>query len=220
MLVIFDCDGVLIDSELIYCAVDAERMTGLGHPTSAADIARRFTGVPHRQAWEVLSAEIGFEQPAGWIDDILAECGRRFASDLKPIVGAGETLRQLRQAGVEVCVASSSGLPHLRANLAQVGLLGEVEPHVYSVTQVRRPKPAPDVFLFSASQLGCDPADCLVVEDSVAGVTAARRAGMRVVGFLGGGHVYDELGPRLLDAGAESLFHGMTELRGALLAVA
>lgn len=220
MLVIFDCDGVLIDSEVIYCTVDAERLTRLGHPTSAADIARRFTGIPHRRAWEILSAEIGFTQPAGWIEDILAECERRFASELRAIAGAAETLTELSRAGAGICVASSSSLADLHRKLGQVGLLTHLAPHIFSVTQVRRPKPAPDVFLYAASQLGADPADCLVVEDSVAGVTAARRAGMRVLGFLGGGHVYEALGQHLVQAGAAQVLGSMAEVRSAILGTA
>ena len=81
-LVIFDCDGVLIDSELIFCAVDAEALTGLGHPTGPGDIARRFAGVPHRDAWATIANEIGFTQPEHWIEDILAECERRMEHEL------------------------------------------------------------------------------------------------------------------------------------------
>jgi HAD superfamily hydrolase (TIGR01509 family) len=193
MLVIFDCDGVLIDSEA---------MTRLGHPTEPGDIARRFAGVPHSTAWATLSEEIGFAQPADWIDTILAECARRMETELQAIAGASDVLASLTRAGHAVCVASSSSTSTLETNLQRTGLWPQVAPHVFSVTQVKRPKPAPDVFLHAAAQMGFDPADCLVIEDSVAGITAARRAGMAVCGFTGGGHVYDELPGRLTEAGA------------------
>ncbi|MEO5808102.1 HAD family phosphatase [Devosia sp.] len=212
MLVIFDCDGVLIDSEVIYCAVDAEALTGLGHPTSAADIARRFTGVTHREAWETISAEIGFEQPDDWLQGIAAECKRRLAEDLQPIAAAGDTVRTLKGRGVDLCVASSTRLDALRTNLGHAGLLELVDPHVFSASQVKRSKPAPDVFLHAAAQMGFDPGECLVVEDSVAGVTAARRAGMRVLGFIGGGHAYDGLTERLGEAGAFAVVSSLSDV--------
>jgi HAD superfamily hydrolase (TIGR01509 family) len=215
-LVIFDCDGVLIDSEVIFCAVDADALTGLGHPTGPRDIARRFAGIPHRVAWDTISAEIGFAQPDRWIDDILAECERRMEQELQPIEGAAQLLADLSQVGIASCVASSTGLAGLRRNLERCNLLALLDPNVFSVTQVRRPKPAPDVFLHTAAQMGADPSACLVVEDSVAGVTAARRAGMRTLGFLGGGHVYDGLGSRLLAAGAAGLADDMAEVATAL----
>src|SRR6185295_6155870 len=113
------------------------------------------------------------------------------------IAGAAESLRGVPALGHDVCVASSTRLEGLRRNLGTAGLLSLVDPHVFSASQVKRGKPAPDVFLFAASQMGVDPADCLVIEDSVAGVTAARRAGMEVLGFNGGSHVDDTLPDRL-----------------------
>nr|WP_295889423.1 HAD family phosphatase [uncultured Devosia sp.] len=215
MLVIFDCDGVLIDSEVIYCAVDAEALTRLGHPTTPGDIARRFTGVTHREAWNTISAEIGFDEPADWLQTIAEECKRRFATDLMAIAGAGEAIGALRAFGAEICVASSTRLEALRTNLDHAGMLDLVDPYVFSASQVRRSKPAPDVFLHAAAQMGCDPARCLVVEDSVAGVTAARRANMTVLGFIGAGHAYDGLGQALLEAGAAQICASMAEVTAA-----
>ena len=215
-LVIFDCDGVLIDSEAIFCAVDAEALTGLGYPTAPRDIARRFAGVPHRVAWDTISAEIGYTQPVRWVDDILAECERRIEEELQPIAGAARLLADLSAAGSAFCVASSTGLASLRRNLERCDLLAMLDPNVFSVTQVRRPKPAPDVFLHAAAQMGADPGECLVIEDSVAGVTAARRAGMQALGFLGGGHVYDGLGERLRAAGATGVADDMVGVSATL----
>lgn len=203
MLVIFDCDGVLIDSEAIFCAVDAEVLTRLGHPTTAATISERFAGVPHQIPWRQLSAELNLQLPENWIDDLLLECQRRFPAELAPITGAARAVKTIVERGDQVCVASSTELFSLRENLDRTGLLPLLAPHVFSVDQVKRPKPAPDVFLFAASQIGFDPIDTIVVEDSVAGVLAARRAGMRVLGFTGGGHAYNSLASRLMEAGAE-----------------
>ncbi|MGE0717619.1 MAG: HAD family hydrolase [Alphaproteobacteria bacterium] len=202
MLVIFDCDGVLIDSEIIYSEVDAAMLTRLGHPTRPEEISRRFTGVPHRDLWRILADELGLVTSDALFAAIGDECRRRFAEELAAIPGAAEAVRVAGALGHETCVASSTALPSLRANLATAGLIDLFGDNVFSASQVRRGKPAPDVFLFAASQMGADPADCLVVEDSVAGATAARRAGMAVVGFTGGSHADPELAGRLRDAGA------------------
>lgn len=209
MLVIFDCDGVLIDSELIFASVDAEALARLGHVLAPAEISRRFSGIPQPDMWAALAAEFDLTLPAGHLQSISDECGRRFQAELKAVAGAGDVLRDLRRAGLEVCVASSTRLESLRRNLEWTGLLSLVDPHIFSVSQVRRGKPAPDVFLYAASQLGADPADCIVVEDSIAGVTAAGRAGMRAIGFTGASHAYDGLGDRLADAGAMTVCSDM-----------
>ncbi|MGK9166209.1 HAD family hydrolase [Inquilinus limosus] len=218
MLVIFDCDGVLIDSEVIFCAVDSEALARLGHLVPPSEIARRFCGTPHHVAWSTLAAELGFTVEERMIEDIRAECARRFADELRPIAGAVDAIMAAAGLGHPPCVASSTGLPNLRRNLETAGLLPRLDPHVFSASQVARGKPAPDVFLYAASQMGADPADCLVIEDSVAGVTAARRAGMKVVGFTGGGHADPELALRLRAAGAGRSFATMAEIAAWLAA--
>lgn len=216
MLVIFDCDGVLIDSEVIFCAVDAAMLTELGHPTRPAEVSRRFTGIPHRDVWRILADEHGFALPDSLFERIQAECRRRFADELIAVPGVSETVQAVRHLGHEACVASSTHLDSLRRNLATAGLLELFGLDVFSASQVKRGKPAPDVFLYAASQMGADPADCLVVEDSVAGTMAARRAGMEVVGFTGGGHADDGLGDRLRAAGARDIHPTMAGLAGWL----
>jgi HAD superfamily hydrolase (TIGR01509 family) len=218
MLVIFDCDGVLIDSEIIFCAVDSEALARLGHVMAPSEFARRFCGTPHQVAWAALSAEFGFVVPDHLIDEVKAECARRFETELKAIPGAAEAIAAAGAFGHPPCVASSTSLPNLRRNLETAGLLAKVDPHVFSASQVARGKPAPDVFLYAASQMGADPADCLVIEDSVFGVTAARRAGMRVVGFVGASHADAGLPQRLQAAGAGRIFDTMAEITAWLAA--
>jgi HAD superfamily hydrolase (TIGR01509 family) len=212
MLVIFDCDGVLIDSEAIFCTVDADALTGLGYPTTPAAISERFAGIPHRIAWKQLAEELKLSLPDDWVDKILRECDRRFNTELKAIVGAADAITAIRNQGHGTCVASSTELAALNANLERVGMLGHFTPNVFSVSQVKRSKPAPDVFLFAASQMGFDPGETVVIEDSVAGVTAAKRAGMKAVGFTGGGHAYELLHTRLLGAGADQVCSSMVEV--------
>lgn len=213
MLMIFDCDGVLIDSEVIATRVEAEMITALGRPMTPEEVAARYCGMPYPDMMADLERLLG-ALPATFGDDLRAEVHRRLVDELVPIDGIEAALDGLRPLGFEgrACVASSTGLPHLRHNLDLVGLLPRFDPAVFSASQVRRGKPAPDVFLYAASQMGADPADCLVVEDSVPGVEAARRAGMRVVGFVGGGHAAPELAGRLLTAGAETVFDHMERL--------
>ncbi len=212
MLIIFDCDGVLIDSEVIFCAVDSAMLAELGHPTAPTEIARRFTGIPHRDVWRTLADDHGFALPDALFDRIEAELFRRFATELVAIAGVADAVRGVRDLGHDTCVASSTRLEGLRRNLATAGLLDLFGADVFSASQVKRGKPAPDVFLYAASQMGADPADCLVVEDSVAGTTAARRAGMKVVGFTGGGHADEGLGQRLAEAGAVGIHPTMPGL--------
>ncbi|MDT3723208.1 HAD family phosphatase [Pseudomonas oryzihabitans] len=216
MLVVFDCDGVLIDSETIFCTVDAEALTRLGHPTTASEISERFAGVPHQTAWSQLSAQHNLKLPADWVENLLLECDRRFQHELAPIPGAANAIKAIVDRGDQACVASSTELPSLRGNLDRAGLLTFVEPNVFSVSQVKRAKPAPDIFLYAASQMGFDPSETVVIEDSVIGVLAAKRAGMRVFGFTGGGHAYSSLGSRLSEAGAMHVCRSMDEVTDCL----
>jgi HAD superfamily hydrolase (TIGR01509 family) len=208
-LLIYDCDGTLIDSETIAGAVCAEaaRSLGLAYTTEAYNL--KFTGVPGHITWKMLAEELGRPLPEGLNDRVDAEIRRRFEDELEVIAGVREAVAAI---GGARCVASSTELQHLRKNLVATGLMDLFDPAVFSASQVRRGKPAPDVFLFAASQMGFDPQECLVVEDSVNGVTAARRAGMRVIGFVGAGHATDALPARLMAAGALTIVKHMDDL--------
>lgn len=220
MLLIFDCDGVLIDSEIVAARLEAEAATALGLPITAEEICRRFAGTTTREVWQTLERELGRPLPEGFFEAHLEHVRDVFSRDLEPIRGARAALERVAAKGIPFCVASSTRLPSLLTNLATTGLTDLVDGRVYSASQVKRAKPAPDVFMFAASQMGADPADCLVIEDSVAGVTAARRAGMRVAGFLGGSHVTEGHDERLNAAGAMTLFRRMEELDGVIAAEA
>ncbi|MBY0612283.1 MAG: HAD family hydrolase [Beijerinckiaceae bacterium] len=208
-LVIFDCDGVLIDSEAIANQVCVEFVATLGHETTMQDFAAKYCGSPINDIWRRVGIDIGVPITEDFRKAVDAEVHRRFETGLTAVEGVVELLDAL---AYRRCVASSTGIKKLRVNLERVGLLGKFEPGVFSASQVARGKPAPDVFLYAASQMGADPAHCLVIEDSVAGVTAARRAGMTTIGFAGGGHVTDAHPRRLLDVGALTVAHSMAEL--------
>lgn len=217
MLIIFDCDGVLIDSEIVAARLEAEAITELGLPMTAQDICTRFAGTTTREVWATLERELGRPLPAGFFEAHLAHVRDVFSRELEAIPGARQAVSEVGQSGIPYCVASSTQLPALITNLGTAGLVDLFDGHVFSASQVKRAKPAPDVFLFAASQMGADPADCLVVEDSIAGVTAARRAGMPVIGFVGGSHVTDGHDERLTAAGARAIFDHMADL-GRVLA--
>jgi HAD superfamily hydrolase (TIGR01509 family) len=210
-LIIYDCDGTLIDSETIAGAECARAITSLGLSYTVEAFNLKFTGIPARITWQMLEQELGRPLPEGFSEAVNVEIHRRFHEELELIAGVREAVEQLGQPR---CVASSTGLPSLRRNLEKVGLLDVFDPGIFSASQVKRGKPAPDVFLYAASQMGFDPVECIVIEDSVNGVLAARRAGMRVVGFTGGGHATEALGPKLLAAGAGAVIAHMEHLPG------
>lgn len=211
--IIYDCDGTLIESEHIAGSVCAEALTRIGVPMTMQTFNTRFNGVPAAKTWEILRAEIGFDLPPGFNEAIDAEIHRRFDSELQPIPGAREAILAIEGARA---VASSTGLERLRINLVHTGLAPLFDRHIYSVTQVARGKPSPDVFLLAASQIGVDPENAIVVEDSVAGVTAGLRAGMRVIGFAGAAHRVHGLAPRLEAAGASLIIEDMQDLPNAV----
>jgi len=213
-LVIFDCDGVLINSEEIASGICIEAVATLGLQLTLHEYADRYAGNPVAEIWRMVERDCGRPLPedfAAMVDRLVTE---RFDRALAPITGV-ETL--LQRLTMPRCVASSTRLPRLQENLARCGLRDYFDPHVFSGSQVKRGKPAPDVFLFAASQMGADPHRCLVIEDSLTGVTAARRAGMDVIAFAGGGHVSPGLPPRLLEAGALDVVSSMEEVGERLL---
>jgi HAD superfamily hydrolase (TIGR01509 family) len=208
-LLIYDCDGTLIDSETIAGEEVHREIAGFGFAYTLDEYNAAFTGVPAARTWEMLAIERGEPFPEGTRERVDARIHRRFEEELQLVEGVREAIARMPMPH---CVASSTPLPQLRKNLAQVGLIHMFDPNVFSASQVKRGKPAPDVFLHAASQMGHDPADCVVIEDSVNGVLAARRAGMRVIGFTGAGHAFDGLADRLMNAGALMIAPHMDEV--------
>ncbi len=216
-LVIFDCDGVLVDSELLASRLLAEALAAEGYPVTAADCRARFTGISIRSVIEIIEAERGIPLPVDFEDRVRANDLQVFARELKAVPGIAQALAQIPTAK---CVASSGAPEKIRHSLTVTGLIGFFEPHLFSAHMVKRGKPAPDLFLFAAAAMGADAARCVVVEDSTAGVAAARAAGMPVLGFAGGGHAGDGYGAMLAAAGAARVFDDMAKLPALLQAVA
>ncbi len=198
-LVIFDCDGVLIDSEILYCRIDAEEFTRAGYPITANEFARKFVGISFDRTLKIAAEEMGRPLP----DEVAVRVNERVAKvipeELKAVKGIAVLLDRI---GLPFCVASNTETERLRWNLEIAGLLKRFDPHVYSAKMVARGKPAPDLFWHAAKQFGVPPERCLVIEDSTVGVGAAVAAGMPVLGFVGGEHCWPELGDQLRAAGA------------------
>jgi HAD superfamily hydrolase (TIGR01509 family) len=208
-LVIFDCDGVLIDSEVIACRVDAACFAEIGLPITAEDVMERYVGTSARTMFADIEARHGVRLPEDFGLTLRERIAAAFETELKAMDGIEAVLDALPCAR---CVASSSAPDRLRHALSLTELLGRFDPHVFSATQVPRGKPAPDLFLFAAQRMGVAPARCVVVEDSMPGVEAGVAAGMRVLGFTGGGHCRPEHAERLRAAGAADVFCHMREL--------
>ncbi|MEQ9170019.1 MAG: HAD family hydrolase [Rhodospirillales bacterium] len=210
MLLIFDCDGVLVDSEMIASRVLAAHLSAHGYPITAKQCRERFTG---KWMTDVVGMvrDAGVDLPEDFIQTLKEKDQDAFKRELKPMPGVMEMVRELTH---DRCVASSGPIVKIETTLGVTGLLPYFRPHLFSAGMVKRGKPAPDLFLHAANAMGRAPADCLVIEDSVAGVTGARRAGMRVLGFAGASHAREvaDYGESLMAAGAETVFDDMMRL--------
>lgn len=184
-LVIFDCDGVLVDSEPISIAVLLETVAEAGLVIDERVAYQRFLGRSMATIAIILEQEFGLRMTADHLGNIRARLYERFRRELKPVAGIAAAISRLQSP---FCVASSSQVERIRLSLAIAGLLESFEPHIYSASMVENGKPAPDLFLHVAQSMGAAPAECVVVEDSPAGIEAAQRAGMRVFAFVGASH--------------------------------
>jgi D-ribulokinase len=209
-LVIFDCDGVLVDSEVIALGVMRRRLSEAGLRLTDQETRDRFLGRRLDSSLRGIETELGAPLPETFRDDFSREILSAFARELKGIEGVRQAVEGLR---ARVCVASSSGHKRLRLSLRVAGYETMFAPNIFSAADVAEGKPSPDLFLYTARAMGVAPKDCLVIEDSVAGVVAARAAGMTVFGFVGASHfaALDE-GAHLTAAGAELLFDTMALL--------
>ncbi|MFI7410859.1 HAD family hydrolase [Streptomyces sp. NPDC049627] len=209
-LVIFDNDGVLVDSEPISNKLLAAYLTELGHPTSYEDSLRDYMGAAMHRVHDLVEERTGQRLPADFDDVFHARVFAAFERELKPVAGAIDVLEKLAADRVPYCVASSGSHARIRVGHRATGLdrwFGEER--IFSSQDVGRGKPAPDLFLYAAERMGVAPERCVVVEDSPLGVRAAVAAGMDVYGFTA-------MTPAERLAGATQLFVGMDELSGLL----
>jgi len=218
MLLIFDCDGVLVDSEILSARVDAEFLREMGYEISPEELAHRFAGVTTERIFEMAGEEIGRAVPEGLVRRAEDETDRRLAKEVEAIAGVQAMLDQLDDPR---CVCSNSRAERLKVTLTRVDLWDRFRPYIFSARDVRegRGKPAPDVFLHAAEVFETDPGDTLVVEDSVAGVTGAVAAGMRVIGFTGASHSWPGHAEALMDAGALTVVRRLAEVPATVAAL-
>ena len=211
---IFDCDGVLVDSEPIANASFSRALKAHGLDWTVEETMRRLMGRSLKSAVEICEAEIGRKLPDDFVDKMQAVTYQNFRdAPLKPVAGVKEAALALQKAGVATCVASS-GLPEkMRFTLGLTGLWDLFDGRIFSSSQVPRGKPFPDLFLHAAIGMNVQPFECTVVEDSVPGIQAARSAGMRALAFVGAPYA-DRAA--LAAAGGE-LFDDMTTLPGLVL---
>jgi HAD superfamily hydrolase (TIGR01509 family) len=203
-LVIFDCDGVLVDSERISVRVEAELLAELGWPLSEAEIVERFMGRTDEYMDEAIEAQLGDRLPADWKVRFHERYRAAYAAELAPVDGVLEALDRI---DLPTCVASSGSHEKLRFTLGHTGLYERFEGRIFSGYEVANGKPAPDLFLHAAARMGVEPGACAVVEDSHYGVLAARAAGMRAFGYAGG------LTPaHRLEGPGTRVFHDMRKL--------
>jgi HAD superfamily hydrolase (TIGR01509 family) len=212
-LVIFDCNGVLVDSEPIASAVLAEALTRAGIAVSADVVARRFHGRRPVDIFAAVEAATGKKLPPAFASVVAVETLRRFRTQLRALPHVVHALTWIRGPKA---VASSSPLDRVQASLEIAGLRQFFGQRLFSASNVARGKPAPDVFEFAAARAQINPADCIVVEDSVSGVTAAVAAGMRAVGYVGGSQTPGRLARDLAAAGAHTAIADMRVLKGTI----
>ncbi len=206
-LVIFDCDGVLIDTERIAVPIDAEILAGLGWEITEAEVVERFLGRSEADCTREIEEHLGRPMPPSLSFEVDQRYREAFERELQPVDGVVEVLDALQRRGVPACVASSGTMEKMRFTLGLTGLLDRFEGSIFSIDDVSRGKPAPDLFLHAAASMEVEAGVCAVVEDSPFGLEAALTAGMQAFGYAGG------LTPlRRLQVPGAVVFHRMQEL--------
>jgi HAD superfamily hydrolase (TIGR01509 family) len=208
-LVIFDCDGVLVDSDRISLRIQAERITALGLPMSYEDCVRDFLGIGMPTTLWILEERLGGPLPAGWEEDLAAAVEEAFRADLEPVQGIEAALERIDPP---TCIASSGSHEKMAVTLGLTGLADRFAGRIFSGTEVEHGKPAPDLFLHAAARIGAAPENCVVVEDSPFGVAGALAAGMEALGYAADGD-----GAALAEAGA-TVFTSMSDLPALIAA--
>jgi len=210
-LVIFDCDGVLVDSETLAVGVEARVLTELGWSMQAPEVTRRWVGRSSADQLAEIAEQLGPEAAATFQERCTAELDETFRRSLSPVDGVLSVLDHLDEIGLPYAVASSGDHRKIRLTLGITGLVDRFDGRIFSTVDVPNGKPAPDLFLSASQSLGFAPGRCAVVEDSVYGVQAAVAAGMTAYGYAGG--LTDA---RSLAESGAVVFHEMSDLLGLL----
>jgi len=216
-LIIFDCDGVLVDSEALLVDIEMTFLNKHGLEFTTGAYIDQFMGIPMndwlKKASAMLVERRGEALPEDFFKPLEMLITRKIESELQAVAGALDVIRSIE---TPKCVASSSSITGLKSKLVNTGLFELFSPYIYSTQLVTHGKPAPDLFLYAAQQLNAQPAHCVVVEDSANGVLAGKRAGMHVIGFTGGGHCPEDHASALLAKGADAIAADFSELSSLL----
>jgi HAD superfamily hydrolase (TIGR01509 family) len=208
-LIIFDCDGVLIDSEILSNRAEVELLKSFGIEFELGDYMAQFVGKSTKDVLRTIEASHSIRLPDEFRRLAEKQIFTAFKTELRPIPGIFELIDSINTAK---CIASSSSLSRLDITLKITGLFDEFSPHIFSAEQVSCGKPAPDLFLFAANKMQTSPDRCVVIEDSPYGVRAGVQAGMTVLGFTGGSHIQPGHAARLLDEGAIDICADMSQV--------
>jgi len=210
-LVIFDCDGVLVDSERLTVEVEARMLTEMGWPITVEEIVQRFVGGSSDHMLAEVEKNLGRERTLEFDRVSSDEIATAFRDRLQPIDGVRNLVESLHARGLPTCVASSGSHRKMQLTLGVAGLMPLFEGRIYSSSEVSRGKPWPDLFLHAANEMGADPSRCAVIEDSINGTCAAVAAGMTCFGYGGG-----LTAPADLLAAGAVLFASMNDLEALL----
>lgn len=207
-LIIFDCDGVLVDSEIIANKCFSDYLNAHGIPTTPSEVIEKHVG-RSMASCKIMLEQSGHSLPDSFVDDIRSNMLEALSHGIDPIAGIHQALDQI---DLPVCVASSGRFVKIRQSLKLTNLSAYFEDNIFSASQVDHPKPAPDLFLLAAKTMGFDPARALVIEDSSVGVQGGVSAHMNVVGFTGGSHCEPGHGHALRQRGAHHILDNMLDL--------
>ncbi len=213
-MIIFDCNGVLVDSEPLATAIVSQEFMRAGFALTPDVIARYFTGRRQSDMFAEVEIAAARKLPPNFAATVANATLRRFRTELRTTPHVSHALSWLRGPK---CVASSATLDRMRVSLETTDLIRYFEPNLFSAADVPNGKPSPDLFLHAAAKMRVNPADCLVVEDSAVGVAAGVAAGMTVIGFVGGSHAGGKLATSLGAAGARAVISDMRALKGTVI---
>lgn len=211
--VIFDCDGVLIDSEWLACRAEAEVFSELGAEVTPQHVLEHYVGLNDEAMFALFEEQFGIPLPDDFVERHAKRLFPLFERELEPVAGVPDLLESLP---LGKSVASNSAVHRLEFTLGLTGLLGQFGGHIYSAEHVARPKPAPDLLLHVLEQTGASAGACVLIEDGASGTRAARELGIPVLGFTGGRHCTPNTEEKLRAAGAAEIFDDMRELPGLL----
>lgn len=219
MLIIFDCDGVLVDSEILAIEVELAAYAEYGFDISTEEFSERFSGMTGHEIMREIEDELDRGLPETLHDDIQTRIDDKLANELDIVANAHDMLDQLDNPR---CICSNSSSERLKISLKRTDLYDRFRPYIFSAPEVgnQEPKPSSNVYLHAAKELESDPSSTIVIEDSVHGVSGAANAGMRVVGFTGASHTYASHAERLMEAGAETTINRLSDFPAVVQAMA